>query len=42
MCEIKNSINGLESIKYTYRDDTVMSSKLDLLIDKSTIYIKNK
>jgi hypothetical protein len=39
MCEIKNSIIGLKNIKYTYREDSVMASKLDLLIDKSTIYI---
>ena len=39
MCEIKNSLKGLQNIKYTYRDDTVMSSKIDLLLDKSNIYI---
>jgi hypothetical protein len=37
--EIKNSLKGLENIKYTYKDDTVMSSKIDLLLDKSNIYI---
>lgn len=40
--EIKNSLKGLDNIKYTYRDDTVMSSKIDLLLDKSNIYLKQK
>ena len=32
--ELKKSISGLSCLKFTYKDDEVIGSKLDLLIDK--------
>ena len=38
--ELTNSINGLTNLKYTYTSDSLIQSKIDLLIDKVNIRIK--
>ena len=38
--ELTNAINGLINLKYTYTSDSLIQSKIDLLIDKVNIRIK--
>ena len=40
--EIKNCLSGLQNIRYTYKEDLNISSKIDYIIDKCNIYITNK
>ena len=40
--EIKNCQSGLQNIRYTYKEDLNISSKIDYIIDKCNIYITNK
>ncbi len=39
--DLNNSVNGLENLKFTYNKDNDISTRLEILIEKIKIFIKN-